>query len=169
MRSSPPRGSGWVQPVGFENLANSHADHQPTRYRVVVLTSCRVDDRLLRQSHQSAKGVGSGVLPQSERRSCTRKYEFNLDKTPKAFASSSPRNKTPKAFANSSPRNKTPKPFANSSPRNKTPKAFANSSPRNKTLKAFANSSARNKTPKAFANSSPRLELATTLGVPKTR
>src|ERR1044072_8829155 len=50
MRSVPPRGSGWVQPVAFENLANSHADHQPTRYCVVVLTSCRVDDRLLRQS-----------------------------------------------------------------------------------------------------------------------
>src|ERR1044071_6821423 len=50
MRSVPPRGSGWVQPVAFENLANSHADHQPTRYCVVVLTSRRVDDRLLRQS-----------------------------------------------------------------------------------------------------------------------
>src|ERR1041385_4594464 len=50
MRSVPPRGSGWVQPVAFENLANSHADHQPTRYRVVVLTSCHVDDRVLRQS-----------------------------------------------------------------------------------------------------------------------
>src|ERR1051326_5228723 len=50
MRSVPPRGSGWVQPVAFENLANSHADHQPTRYCVVVLTSCHVDDRLLRQS-----------------------------------------------------------------------------------------------------------------------
>src|ERR1041385_7928489 len=57
MRSVPPRGSGWVQPVAFENLANSHADHQPTRYRVVVLTSCRVDDRLLRQSRDNSNPV----------------------------------------------------------------------------------------------------------------
>src|ERR1051326_5861239 len=57
MRSVPPRGSGWVQPVAFENLANSHADHQPTRYRVVVLTSCRVDDRLLRQSRDNSNSV----------------------------------------------------------------------------------------------------------------
>src|ERR1051326_5079281 len=55
MRSVPPRGSGWVQPVAFENLANSHADHQPTRYCVVVLTSCHVDDPLLRQSPAKRK------------------------------------------------------------------------------------------------------------------
>src|ERR1043166_441 len=64
MRSVPPRGSGWVQPVAFENLANSHADHQPTRYCVVVLTSCRVDDRLLRQSLYIAREqVGKGAPP----------------------------------------------------------------------------------------------------------
>src|ERR1043166_6091009 len=55
MRSVPPGGNGWVQPIAFENLANSHADHQPTRYCVVVLTSCHVDDRLLRQSPAKRK------------------------------------------------------------------------------------------------------------------
>src|ERR1051326_8196556 len=59
MRSVPPRGSGWVQPVAFENLANSHADHQPTRYGVVVLTSCHFDDRLLTQSRPAQQNSGS--------------------------------------------------------------------------------------------------------------
>src|ERR1044072_4365829 len=62
MRSVPPGGSGWVQPIAFENLANSHADHQPTRYCVVVLTSCHVDDRLLRQSSQRESCLAAGFL-----------------------------------------------------------------------------------------------------------
>src|ERR1051326_8757197 len=76
MRSVPPRGSGWVQPVAFENLANSHADHQPTRYCVVVLTSCRVDDRLLRQSppHRSTFALRLRIGP--GRRSRTSTFEF---------------------------------------------------------------------------------------------
>ena len=51
MRSVPPRGSGWVQSIAFENLASVHARYLPTRYRVVVLTSCHLDTRVLRQSY----------------------------------------------------------------------------------------------------------------------
>src|ERR1051326_914802 len=50
MRSVPPRGGGGF---GYRH-ANSRVFRrqpvEPTRYRVVVLTSCRVDDRVLRQS-----------------------------------------------------------------------------------------------------------------------
>src|ERR1051326_2746412 len=71
MRSVPPSGSGWVQSVAFENLANSHADHQPTRYRVVVLTSCHFNDRPLRQSRSRRSeysSAGVGQLLQSSHR-----------------------------------------------------------------------------------------------------
>ena len=50
LRSVPPRGSGWVERIAVNNLQDSRADHRPTRYRVVVLTSCKTDLRVLRQS-----------------------------------------------------------------------------------------------------------------------
>ena len=63
MRSVPPRGSGWVRSIAFENLASVHAHHLPTRYRVVVLTSCHVDTRVLRQKLTVIVVFSGGVVP----------------------------------------------------------------------------------------------------------
>ena len=48
-RSVPPRGSGRVGPIALKHLQDLHDDQRPTRYRVVVLTSCKTDLRVLRQ------------------------------------------------------------------------------------------------------------------------
>jgi len=50
----PPRGSGWVKPQHSKSIAISHTDHQPTRYRVVVLTRSKPDVGLLTQNWSSS-------------------------------------------------------------------------------------------------------------------
>src|ERR1051326_3447906 len=50
MRSVPPRSSGWVGDRHANSRGFRRRPVEPTRYRVVVLTSCHVDDRVLRQS-----------------------------------------------------------------------------------------------------------------------
>ena len=42
-RSGPPRGSEWVNQPNSKSIALSHANHLPTRYREVVLTSSKCD------------------------------------------------------------------------------------------------------------------------------
>src|ERR1043166_2141592 len=50
MRSVPPRSNGWVGDRHASSRGFRRRPVEPTRYRVVVLTSCHVDDRVLRQS-----------------------------------------------------------------------------------------------------------------------
>src|ERR1051325_4016671 len=63
MRSVPPRGSGWVRSIAFENLASVHPHQPPPRSRVVLLTSCHVDTRVLRQKLTVIVVFSGGVVP----------------------------------------------------------------------------------------------------------
>jgi hypothetical protein len=54
MRSVPPRGSGWVQ--RSQSLMKSLLETRPTRYREVVLTSCRVSHHLVTEFAQEFFG-----------------------------------------------------------------------------------------------------------------
>ena len=62
MRSVPPRGSGWVGDRHANSRGFRRRPVEPTRYRVVVLTSCHVDDRLLKQSSHRESYLAAGFL-----------------------------------------------------------------------------------------------------------